>query len=63
MRILRLAAALAATAAGMVLTGVQAADAAEPADVVSGIAAAALPALARQSLPLISDLTATGAPS
>jgi hypothetical protein len=36
--------------------------AAVPPDVVSGVAAAALPALARQSLPLISDLTAAECP-
>jgi len=62
MWILRLAVALAAVVAGVVLTGGQTAEAAEPSDVISGIAAAALPALARQSLPLISDLTATECP-
>ncbi len=56
----RLVAACAAVAA--VLIGVQPAAAAVSSDVVSGVAAAALPALARQSLPFISDLTATACP-
>ncbi len=51
-----------ATAAGMLLFIVQPAAAAGLSDVVSGGAAAALPALARQSLPLISDLTAKSCP-
>ena len=48
--------------AGVVLVGATPAAAAVPPDVVSGVAAAALPALARQSLPLISDLTAAECP-
>lgn len=56
---------LAATSAAMVVAAVLIAGvpaAAMPSDVVSGVAAAALPALARQSLPLISDLTAAACP-
>ena len=34
-----------------------------PSDVVAGVAAVALPALARQSLPLIGDLTAAECPA
>ncbi len=54
---------LVATSAAVaaVLLGVQPAAAATS-DVVSGVAAAALPALARESLPFISDLTATTCP-
>ncbi len=52
----------AAVAAVVVLAAVQPAAAAVPSEVVSGVAVAALPALARQSLPLISDLTAAGCP-
>jgi hypothetical protein len=62
MRVLRLVAALAAVVAGVVLVGAPPAAAAVPSDVVSGVAAAALPALARQSLPLIGDLTAAECP-
>lgn len=64
-RVPRLLAAVPVTATfalGMLLLGVQPAAADEPPDVVSGVAAAALPALARTSLPLISDLTATACP-
>ncbi len=55
-------AALVAMAAGVMLVGVQPAMAAAPPDVVTGVAAAALPALARESLPFVSDLTASTCP-
>jgi hypothetical protein len=58
----RLGTALAAVAAGSVVIAAPPAAAAVPSDIVSGVAAAALPALARQSLPLISDLTAAECP-
>ena len=63
MRVLgRLVTALAAVVAGFVVVEAPPAAAAVPSDIVSGIAAAALPALARQSLPLISDLAAAECP-
>jgi hypothetical protein len=58
----RLVAVVATVVAGVVLVGAAPAAAAVPPDVVSGVAAAALPALARQSLPLISDITAAECP-
>ena len=63
MRVLgRLVTALAAVAAGLVVVEAPPAAAAVPSDIVSGVAAAALPALARQSFPLIGDLTAAECP-
>ena len=63
MRVLgRLVTALAAVVAGFVVVEAPPAAAAVPSDIVSGVAAAALPALARQSLPLIGDLTAAECP-
>ena len=65
-RLPRLLAAVPVTAMFALLVGVQPATADERSDVVSGVvsgvAAAALPALARTSLPLISDLTAASCP-
>ena len=58
----RLVTALAAVTAGLVLVEAPPAAAAVPSDIVSGVAAAALPALARQSFPLIGDLTAAECP-
>ena len=58
----RLGTALAAVTAGLVLVEAPPAAAAVPSDIVSGVAAAALPALARQSFPLIGDLTAAECP-
>jgi hypothetical protein len=60
--VLGLGAVTAFLATAMLMLGAEPAAAAGPHDVVSGIAAAALPALARQSLPLISDLTASSCP-
>lgn len=51
-----------ALAVGIVLPGAPPAQAAEPPTTTSGVDAAALPALARESLPLIVDLTTTGCP-
>ena len=63
MRVLgRLVTALAAVVAGFVVVEAPPAAAAGPSDIVSGVAAAALPALARQSFPLIGDLTAAECP-
>jgi hypothetical protein len=63
MRVLgRLVTALAAVVAGFVVVQAPPAAAAVPSDIVSGVAAAALPALARQSFPLIGDLTAAECP-
>ena len=61
-RLHRTVVALLVLAAGLVLVDVQPAAAAQPMDVVTGVAAAGLPALARRSLPLISDLTASACP-
>lgn len=58
----RVVASVATGLACLLLVDVPSAVAAVPPDVVSGVAAAALPALARQSLPLISDLTAAECP-
>lgn len=51
-----------AVLAGLVLIGAGPAAAADPPAATTGVDAAALPALARESLPLITDLTATACP-
>ncbi|MBN9100846.1 MAG: hypothetical protein J0I49_22440 [Pseudonocardia sp.] len=58
----RLATLALAAATGVVLLGSPPARAADPAPATSGVDAATLPALARESLPLIVDLTSTGCP-
>lgn len=55
-------AAMAAMVAGLLLVGAFPAAAVEPPEVASGVAVALLPALARQSLPLIRELTAASCP-
>lgn len=62
MRSARLATLALAVATGGVLLGSSPAQAADPAPTTSGVDVATLPALARESLPLIVDLTSTGCP-
>ncbi len=51
-----------AVAAGVALLGALPAQAADPSPATSGVDTTTLPALARESLPLIVDLTSTGCP-